>query len=93
MRLVKNNVVKIKTDEASIKHLKALGYEEETEDVLPPNAEVIEQTHDEQDSRNDEASEVDGMSYDDLKALATEKGLEFSHNIKKVDLIELIKEA
>lgn len=93
MRLVKNNVVKIKTDEASIKHLKALGYVEEKEEVLPPNVEAIEQPHHEQDGQNGEASEIDGLSYDDLKALATEKGLEFSHNIKKVDLIELIKEA
>ena len=93
MKLVKNNVVKIKTDEASIKYLKALGYVEEKEEVLPPNTQVIEQPHDQLDGQNDEASGIDGLSYDDLKALATEKGLEFSHNIKKVDLIELIKEA
>lgn len=33
----------------------------------------------------------DTMPYNDLKSLATEKGLQFINNIKKVDLIEMLK--
>lgn len=91
MRLVKNNVVKIKTDETAISYLKSMGYVEDPK--IEVKQDVQEPVLGENQDQTDETSEVEGMSYDDLKALATEKGLEFSHNIKKVDLIGLIKEA
>lgn len=34
---------------------------------------------------------LEEMSYQDLKTLATSKGLEYAHNISKANLIELIK--
>lgn len=85
MKLVLYNVVKIKTDEPSIKRLKALGYVElEDKPVIPV---------DEPDTNQTQADTIEDMDYNSLKALATQKGLEYANNIKKAELIELLKSA
>lgn len=81
MKLVLDNVVKIKTDEPSIKRLKALGYVE------------LEVPVDEPDANQTQADTIEDMDYNSLKALATEKGLQYANNIKKAELIELLKSA
>lgn len=52
--------------------------ESDTEDTEEPREEIV-------------PANYDTMSYNALKALATDKGLEFIGNIKKVDLIEMLK--
>jgi len=86
MKLVLDNVIKIKTDEPSIKRLKAMGYVEADAIQTQPDAKP-DAIEDEPDITPD----LSLIEYADLKALATKMGLEFAGNIKKVDLIDLIK--
>lgn len=41
----------------------------------------------------DKGDDLKALSYDDLKARATELGIEFKANVKKADLIKMIEEA
>ena len=43
--------------------------------------------------KKDGAEDLKALSYDDLKARATELGIEFKANVKKADLIKLIEDA
>lgn len=80
MRLVKDNVVKIKNDEPSIKRLKGMGYiEEKVEEPKAPEA-------------TQASFSLDALSYYELKDLAKERGLE-AGNIKKDELKALLEEA
>lgn len=42
------------------------------------------------DAGTDEIN-YDDISYQDLKKMADEKGLEYKHNVSRVDLVELLK--
>lgn len=84
MELKNLNVVKVvdDSDTEKIESLKALGYEELAEKggFNPPETAV------------NDSEELDKMSYQQLKSLATSKGIEFAGNISAVALTKLIQD-
>lgn len=73
--------------------------DENTESDTDDSNENEESDEDDKDELEDveesdeeiEPINYDTMPYNDLKSLATEKGLQFTNNIKKVDLIAMLK--
>lgn len=83
MRLVKDNVVKIKTDKPSIKRLIEAGYV--SDDAKPKKTEQPKV-----DKTQDEQPDYSSMTYSELQAAAKDKGI-VHVGVKKAELLEALQ--